>query len=37
MQSCQKDVILMLLYTDIQTVTFARMDTYIANQISVRI
>jgi hypothetical protein len=38
--SCQKGVILMLLYTEIQIVTFGRMNTnntYLSNQISVRI
>jgi hypothetical protein len=38
--SCQKGVMLMLLYTEIQTVTFGRMNTnnaHLSNQISVRI
>jgi hypothetical protein len=38
--SCQKGVILMLLYTDTQTVTFGRIDTnnaHFSNQIGVRI
>jgi hypothetical protein len=38
--SCQKGVILMLLYTEIQTVTFGRMNTsnaHLSNQIRLRI
>jgi hypothetical protein len=38
--SCQKGVILMLLYTEIQTVTFGRMNinnVHLSNQIRVRI
>jgi hypothetical protein len=38
--SCQKDVMLMLLYTDIQPVIFGRMNTnseHLSNQINERI
>jgi hypothetical protein len=38
--SCQKGVILMLLYTEIQTVTFGRMNTnnaHMSKKISVKI
>jgi hypothetical protein len=38
--SCQKGVLLMRLYTEIQTVTFGRMNTNnanLSNQVSVRI
>jgi hypothetical protein len=39
-KSCQKGVMLMLLYTEIQTVTFGHMNTnneHLSNQISIRI
>jgi hypothetical protein len=38
--SCQKDVMLMLLYTEIQTVTFGRMNTnnaHLSKEIRARI